>query len=230
MRLQWWRDALGTSATDAPSGNPMADALRTLRASHKQTAALTDALLETAATQVYAEPPASLSDLTADLAASQGTLFQLAAVTVAGHKELSPSSETAEAAGIAYGLARLIYGLPQSLARRENPLPQDLMREQAETPSMLPSSGLTDIRPPSHQLHQVVQRLRDEALIQLRGLQNQLACMSRAERAAYLPLAMVGPYLQNSKRHDESDYTTHIPLLPHSRPWHIWRLHRTGRA
>jgi 15-cis-phytoene synthase len=121
IRLQWWRDQL-QAGPEATGGHPVADAIRAAITKHALPAGLLIGMIDAQASTLDPEPFQDLNALRAFLAKAEGAQFVLAArVLGAGHS--SGLEAAAASAGQAYGLARLLQGLPRDLAQGWLPLP-----------------------------------------------------------------------------------------------------------
>src|SRR5262249_39744968 len=122
IRLQWWRDAI--AATEgARTGNPVADALRaTIRACHLPAAVLVEAI-DARELDLARHRLAEGVAWGPYLWRTEGAPLALAAGMLSRRAEAAPQAAAAAGAQ-AYGLARLLMGLPNALARGRVPLPQ----------------------------------------------------------------------------------------------------------
>src|SRR5262249_37825270 len=116
IRLQWWRDVLAAGDPGARTGNPVADAALAARQPFGlPTSALLD-VIDARETELAGEPLPDEQALGAYLWQSEGALFSLAAAIL--HRDpYGDAHAAATACSQAYGIARLLLGLPRALSR-----------------------------------------------------------------------------------------------------------------
>ena len=123
IRLQWWRDALAAPDPGARTGNPVADAVRVaMHRCNLPPALLLDAI-DAHEVDLALQPMPDDAALATYLWMREGALFALAA-GVLGHEPGADVREAAVACGRAYGLTRLLLGLPHALSLGHLLLPQ----------------------------------------------------------------------------------------------------------
>ena len=210
IRLQWWREALVPDSADL-IGNPVADAFRELISRRRLPADKLEGWFDAIA-GTFSEPaPADLERLAADLKVIEGVPF-LFACAICGERE---ADETAlDDAALAYGAARLGLDIPYALARGRMPLPV---------------SGLETEKgigwDPSHAL-----RVLDEmAQSPLARLRKRFSGLSRAQKCAILPVALVEPYLRALERPDHDSAHDIAEVAPLTRLWCLFRANVTNR-
>jgi len=127
IRLQWWRDAILAPAGDPPSGHPIADAVRAAMVRHGLPQHLFIGFIDAQAFGLDDEPLADDQMLAAQLAKTEGALFELA-LRVLGRSD-DRARSLALAAGRAYGLARLLVEIPALWAQGRTLIPHSRLRE-----------------------------------------------------------------------------------------------------
>jgi phytoene synthase len=212
IRLQWWRDALDRATAGEATGHPVADAvggaIRRYALSRDSLAGLIDARSFDVSVKIMPDA-AALDDY---LGKTAGALFRLAAEVAAPHRtsELEPA---VRAAGIAYGLTGLMRALPVHAARGRVDLPADMLLRHGTSPEQIlagkASKGLAD----------VLAELRDTARVALKSSQVHVAMLPRETRKAFLPLALVDPYLSALRKVDPLRQVAEINPL-----YRLWRL------
>jgi len=221
IRLQWWRDAIGSTA-GSRTGNPVADALRaTIRACQLPAAALVEAI-DAHELDLARHGVADDAALAAYLWASEGAPFALAAGILNRSAEADPRPAAAAGAQ-AYGLARLLLGLPNALARGRVPLPQSrldaLHLSSAELLSLEGGSKVATL----------LSNLCEEAREALARSRTEVANLPRATWPAFLPLALVGTYLRALEGAGRSILRSPPQVLPLKRVAKIAMAHWLGR-
>jgi phytoene synthase len=239
IRLEWWRTALGFSGNGndgrGSSGHAVADAMRSAVRRYNLPVAALDAMIDAHALELQAAPFRDDAALQAFLDRTEGALFALAARVagpVAGPTAgpvarlgARPRIEAAcAAAGRAYGLARLLLRLPHSLALGRMPLAQ----------TQVAAAGLS-----AHELIAgTVGETEGEALLracfaQIRGslaeARRLVRPLPRRQRVAFLPLALVGPYLRLLERQGGGALREERQMVPLRRVWALAAAHVLGR-
>lgn len=221
IRLQWWREALENSDLAVRSGHPVADAIRATAAQHGLPMGLLVGFIDAQSTLLHDEPIADDHALAMHLAKTEGALFELALRIVGRTDELTHAA--ALEAGQAYGIARLLVDLPASWAQGRVLIPA----------SRLSASGLSlaevQAGAPADRLAPVLAGLIEAArrhLSEARGYDRNL---NRAQHKAFLPLAVVEPYLRAFQRGRRDPLREPLEITPLSRVWALFRSNVTGR-
>ncbi len=221
IRLQWWREALEETDPAISSGHPVADAVRAAARRHELPLGLLIGYIDAQAAGLHDEPPADDQALAAHLAKTEGALFELA-LRILGRPD-ETARAAAHAAGQAYGLARLLVELPALWAQGRTLIPV----------SRLTAAGLSpaDIRAGSEpgRLAPVLAGLAGDARRRLDEARRLGRRLAPAMRAAFLPLAVVEPYLRAFERAGRDPLRDPLEILPIRRVWALWRSRWSGR-
>jgi phytoene synthase len=193
VRLRWWHDSLSAATETAGAGQtPALRALSATIAKHRLPVAPLEALIEARSADLYADPPANLTELEGRLGETESSLFQMAAI-IAG-AEGPEVAEAAGHAGVAYGLARRLAVTGPDRARGRTFLPADV----------LGSSGISahDVfaATPQPELSNALGRTVAIARRHLRESQQRVSALRRSVRSPFLPLAVVAPLLRRIER------------------------------
>jgi len=213
IRLQWWRDALETSAPGADTGAPVADAIRRIIAAGDLPLSEFIAIIDAYSGLLY---PGALADeeaVSAFAAAAQGAAFRLAALRLAAGARLKrgdddPANEALiTAAGQAYGRVQLLRALPALCALGRNPFGDGAVTGwQPTVEPVLAKAG--------------------EWLTKARAA-------ARAAPAyvlpAVLPVALVEPYLTALERLGAEVASVEATIPPLSRVWRIFWARKRRR-
>ncbi|MDQ2088342.1 squalene/phytoene synthase family protein [Marimonas arenosa] len=148
IRLQWWIDALEEIASGGVVRRHEVVVPLALALAPKQARAL-QGLVEARVRDIYNAPFADAAALTSYLAATSGTLLELAAGLL-GQADPGP----ARAAGLALGLANWFQAVPALKAAGKHPLPQ----EEPDALAGLAAEGLGALARARQQ--QIVRRAR----------------------------------------------------------------------
>jgi phytoene synthase len=216
IRLQWWRDALDRACAGDITGHPVADALglavRECDLSRQSFADLIDARHFDVSVRIMPDT-AALDDY---LGKTADTLFKLASeVCMAGGRAAEPRAlrEAVRAAGIAYGLTGLMRALPVHVRLGRVDIPEDGLLRHGTSPAQLlageASEGLTEL----------LADLRETARGALKSASQHLAELPPAAQTAFLPLALVDPYLSALQKVDPLRQVAEINPL-----YRLWRL------
>jgi phytoene synthase len=225
IRLEWWRKAL-TSAEGDSAGHAVAEAMRTAILRHDLPVRLIDDMLDARALELMPAPFADDAAVEDFLWRTEGALFRLGC-RVAGLPMDGAVEAACRAAGQAYGLTRLILGLPRSLSLGRVPLA---------------ATQLAAARLSAHELlaglaGTPVQALMQAHFAQIRGTlaeaRRLVARLPRERRGTFLPLALVHPYVRQLERHVErmggGALRTEVQIVPLTRVWRIARAQVLGR-
>jgi phytoene synthase len=216
IRLQWWRNALDRACAGDITGHPVADALgatvRECDLSQQSLAGLIDARRFDVSVKIMPDTAA----LDGYLANTAGALFNLASeICMAGRRTAKPRAldEAVRAAGIAYGLTGLMRALPVHARRGRVDIPEDGLLRHDTSPTQLlageASEGLTEL----------LADLRETARSALKSASQHLTELPPAVRPAFLPLAMVDPYLSALQKVDPLHQVADINPLAR-----LWRV------
>lgn len=219
IRLQWWREALEDPHSPA-TGHPVADAMKAAMARHGWSAADVTGIVDSHAHDGLADAYAEDAELTATLVLGEGGLFRLAALAL-GAAPGAVLDTLAADAGVAYGIARRLLALPQLVALGHVPIPQARLQAAGlEMPQIL--AGEADVGG-------LVRDLAGVARDRLASARQALAGQRRTIRNAFLPLALVDPYLRVSGRMGRHALRDPVDLAPLRRLMRLLRARVTGR-
>ena len=216
IRLQWWRDILVYACAGEATGHPLADALasavRECDLSRQSLADLIDARRFDVSVKIMPDTVA-LDDYLGETA---GALFRLASEVTfsrSGTRESVSIEPAVRASGIAYGLTGLMRALPVHAARGRLDVPADALLRHGTSPAQVLAGEA------SKGLSEVLAELRDTARVALASAKRHVAMLPPAARTAFLPLALVDPYLSALRRVDPLRQVAEISPL-----YRLWRL------
>jgi phytoene synthase len=223
IRLQWWREVLGPDRAQALTGSPVADALQTAAARYELSRSRLDDMIDARALDISGEVLPDDAALRDHLWKSEGVPFALAARILAPDVPAEEVDSAAAACGHAYGLARLLMRLPRSLSHGHMPLPQ----------SRLDSAGVTQddllAARASAGVAGLLAGLRGECRAAHVTSRQHVANLPRKIRAAFLPLALVEPYLRALERPGRDPLRGAVEIVPLVRVCRILTAHWLGR-
>jgi phytoene synthase len=192
LRLQWWRQSLDGWERGERTGHPVADAVRAAVTRHQLPHARIEDVIEATAEQLNPRAFADDAALFANLERGQGALFALAG-SVLGLPGEAVLERAYLDAGAAYGLARLLYELPRTLALGRVLVPLARLEAAGVSPESGPGVG-------GPGLEEVVRALAAAARARLRAARADTAALPRVQRVSFLPLALVESYLRAASR------------------------------
>jgi phytoene synthase len=216
IRLQFWRDALEAEGSDHPVGRALAESIA---AFHLPSGAL-DNLIEARRFDLYDDPMPSLNDLEGYAGETSSSLFQMAAIVLAGGGDPA-TADLSGHGGVAYALTGLIRALPIHAGRGQLYLPADILDRHGVDREAIFSGRAT---PPLQ-----------AAIVELAGVaRNHLETARRFAKdiapmlmPAYLPLALVEPELDRIMNAGYQPFVSEgISKL--RRQWILWRAARRG--
>jgi 15-cis-phytoene synthase len=222
MRLQWWRDSLVAAATSVRSGHPIADAMGSLVHKRGLPREWLLGLIDAACTEVQPRPFADDEALSGHFASIQGALFRLAGRIIGTARSIDFEAACADGAQ-AYGMARLLYELPHGLAHGRVALPLSRLRVAGLTPEdVLAGTELGKISA-------ICEHMGGDARAHLVTARRHVANLTRADRVAFLPLALVELYLRATKGSDGALGPHRAAVSPLARIGRIGIAHWRGR-
>jgi 15-cis-phytoene synthase len=205
IRLQWWRDALQGEARGDVRANPVAAALDdTIVRFRLPRSALVD-LIDARAFDVYDDPMPAMADLEGYCGETASVLIRLACIVLADGSDPG-AADAAGHAGVAYGITGLLRAFPWHARRGQVYIPADVLGGHGVTREDIVSgrggpglvSALTEMRETARDHLERARRLR--------------ATIPPAVAPAFLPLALVPPYLREMERGGYEPFRTVVDL------------------
>jgi len=216
VRLQWWRDLLEGTEHGAAASNPVANALLQTIARYNLPKQGLVAMAEARIFDLYNDPMPSLNDLEGYAGDTVSGLIQLACLVLNDGKD--PGTATAAGhAGVAYGLTGLMRALPWHASRRQMYLPQDVCARHNLAMETVFGGETTP------ELNAVLAELRGHVRHHMQRVRQAADTVPQACEAAFLPLALVEPYLrrQEASGFDPLRHVAEFSQL--KRQWRLWR-------
>lgn len=223
VRFQWWRDTLGGEARGEASAHPVAQALAEAIARYRlPRQALLD-LIDARVFDLYDDPMPSVGDLEGYCGETSSALIRLASLILADGRDPG-GSDAAGHAGVAYAVTGLLRALPWHARRGQCFVPLDILQRHglgrddvvalADTSAM--RAALADLR-----------NLARRHLAETRRL---ISRVDRTGAAAFLPVALVEPYLRAMDAPGYEPFHDVVDIAPWRRQWILWRASRKARA
>ncbi|ADP69964.1 Squalene/phytoene synthase [Rhodomicrobium vannielii ATCC 17100] len=221
IRLKWWRDAIESGATGEKTGNPVADALKAAVAAHNLPRERLLAMVDARVPELFGDSPADNAEFAGLIEDSQGALFELAAAALGDRSDTT--KDAAREAGLALGVIETLRALPFSVAHGRLPLPFALLEAKGVD---FEAMALGEVSP---KLRAALTELRADAALALQRFRVKQANIAPHARAAFLPLALVEPYLQAMAAPNFHPLRDSVTLNPLGRFWRIWRAARRNK-
>jgi phytoene synthase len=215
IRMQWWRDAI---VHRSGGGHPVATALLATMHRFSLPPDPFTRLIDARIFDLYDDPMPTLNDLEGYAGDTSSSLIQLAAIMLAD----GTNPGTAAAAGyggVAYALTGLMRALPRHAARRQCYLPEAMIASRSVDKEAMFAGRATP------ELRRLLADLRTVARQHLAEAERELATLDPAVRPAFLPLALVRPYLDRMDRPDHDPFAG-VELASWRRQWLVWRAAR----
>ncbi|MBN9670485.1 phytoene/squalene synthase family protein [Roseibium aggregatum] len=216
VRLQWWRDLLEGTEHGAVASNPVANALLQAIERYKLPTRALAAMTEARVFDLYNDPMPSLHDLEGYAGETVSALVQLACL-VLNDGEDPGTATVAGHAGVAYGLTGLMRALPWHASRRQMYLPKDLQARHNLDPETV-FKGQT-----SPELAAVLKEMRGHVRHHLDRIRKSAGDVPQLCEAAFLPLALVEPYLKGLENPGFDPLKQIVELSQLRRQWILWR-------
>ena len=221
IRLQWWRDALVRAEEGEATGHPVADAFGAVLARRKLSRERIGNLIDARSFDIGETVMPDTQTLNAYLFDTAGGLFALSA-EIAG-AEGENRGLIAQAAGQAYGLVRVMRSLPVLAAKGRTYLAADALERAGTTPQDLfagrSGPGLSGLLAG---MREESRAALSEARFHLHGEGMKGTGLDEAGRTAFLPLALVEPYL-NALAKVKDPLRDIARINPLSRLWYLMR-------
>lgn len=219
VRLQWWRDLIEGSAHGEANANPLAAALLDTVERFALPRAALIRLIDARIFDLYDDPMPTVNDLEGYAGDTASALLQLAAIVLAGGTDPG-TAEVAGHAGVAYALTGLLRAFPFHAARGQVFLPEDLLARHGVARADILSG---------HSTPGLAAALAEAADLARDHLERTRALIGRvgpAIRPAFLPVALVEPFLRALARPGRDPFREIVDLPQWRKQWVLWRAAR----
>jgi phytoene synthase len=217
IRLQWWRDLLEGKAAGDAARNPVAAASIDTVERHRLPRDALGALVEARRFDLYDDVMATLGAYEAYVRATSSSLFALATQILHGDQLTLGASD---AAGLAYGMTGLLRAFSLHASRGQVYLPADVLAQFGVSAAEIVAGQ------DSPALRAALGAMRGEAAAHLAKARAQLADIPAVARPAFLPLALVDPYLARMERPDYEPFRTLVDVPQWRKQWKLWKAAR----
>jgi phytoene synthase len=218
IRLEWWREAVEGFASGAATGNPIADAMGRAARKHALPVEVLMRPIEGRSRELYEDGVPDQRAFAAYLDETEGAAIRLA-LDILG---VEPSGPLCLKAASALGCTRLALSLPRLLEKGRLPFPAADIAVTGDPRSLGPDQARVAARG-------ILSKLAEEGEQSLAAFRAASTGLASEAIPAFLPLALIGPYLRaiESPRHDA--LTGIAEISPLTRVFRLWLAHWRGR-
>ena len=215
IRLQWWRDALQGEARGDVRANPVAAALEeAIRVNRLGRQPFVD-LIDARVFDLYEDPMPRVNDLEGYCGETASALFRLASLVIGNGTEPGGAGAAGHA-GVAYGITGLLRALPWHARSGQVYLPAEILDRYGVTREDI----VTGRGGPG--LLRACADLRALARQHLKAFEAARLTIAPSAGAAFLPVALVDPYLAAMERASYDPLNTLVELPRWRRLWRLW--------
>jgi phytoene synthase len=222
VRMQWWRDLLEGEGKGETQAHPVAAALLDAITRYKLPIAPLTGLIEARIFDLYDDPMPSQRDLEGYVGETSSALIRLATIVLANGRDPGGAAACGHA-GVAYALCGLMRAFPWHAAAGQVYLPADILARNGVT-----RDDIVRGRGGPGVLY-ALKEMRETARAHLKKLRDLRETVPSAVTPAFLPVALVEPYLKRMEVAGYDPYRTIITLPAWRRQWTIWRAAKAAR-
>ena len=215
VRLQWWRDLLSGEARGEVQANPVAAALLDTIGRYDLPRPAFLNLLDARVFDLYDDPMPTLNDLEGYAGETSSALIQLGCLVLAGGQDPG-TAEAAGHAGVAYAIMGLLRAFPLHAARGQVYVPRELLERHGATPEDARTGRTTP------GLRAALAEMRAVARRHLARTRELAPGIPPACAPAFLPVALVEPYLDRMDRPDYDPFVTRVEIPQWRRQLRLW--------
>jgi 15-cis-phytoene synthase len=219
VRCQWWRDVLQGEARGSVQSHPVAAALLAAIARYRLPREPLLALIEARTFDLYDDVMPTVGDLEGYCGETSSSLMRLATLVLADGGDPGDPDLPGHA-GVAYALTGLLRAVAWHASHGQVFLPAELMETFGVTREDVLAGRNSD------GLRRLLRQMRDLARSHLGKARRLLPVAPAQVRSAFLPLALVEPYLARMDRRDYQPFRTAVDLPDWRRIWTLWRAAR----
>jgi phytoene synthase len=224
MRCQWWRDALEPQVREPQArgdvrAHPVAASLLDTIERYKLPRAPFLSLIEARTFDLYDDLMPTVGDLEGYCGETSSALMRLASLVLADGRETGDPDLPGHA-GVAYAMTGLLRAVPWHASHGQVYLPAELMTTfGVRREDVLAGQD-------SEGLRRLLRQMRDRARSHFNQARRLLPASPAYTAPAYLPLALVEPYLALMDRRDYHPFRTAVDLPEWRKIWILWRASR----
>lgn len=221
VRMQWWRDLLEGEGKGETQGHPVAAALLDTVTRYRLPIAPLTSLIEARIFDLYDDPMPRMSDLEGYAGETSSALIRLGSLILANGRDPGGAAACGHA-GVAYALCGLMRAFPWHAAAGQVYIPADILGRNGVTrEDIVRGRGGPGVLYSLKELREIARR-------HLKKLRDMRETIPPAIAPAFLPVALVEPYLRRMERTGYDPYRTIVTLPAWQRQWTIWRAAKAG--
>ncbi len=221
IRLQWWRDAIGSGEPGAGAGHPVAEALLAAIDRRQLPRQAFQDYLDARIFDLYDDPMPTRHDLEGYCGETAAAIVQLSALTL-DPQAAAKNAELAGHAGCALAIAGLLRLLPLHRRRGQCYVPKDLLAAAGTSPEEFVAGNGGPNAPRA--VEAMIALAREHLSIFTRGA----ADLPETLRAAFLPLASTGALLDKMQRREGDVLSASLDIAAWRKHWLIFRRATSG--
>ncbi|WP_407051348.1 phytoene/squalene synthase family protein [Methyloraptor flagellatus] len=222
VRCQWWREVIeGERAGEGrahPVGAALLDTIERFSLPVEAFVRLIDARIF----DLYDDPMPSVPELEGYTGDTSSALIQLAAIILAEGRDPG-TADAAGHAGVAYAVTGLCRAFAFHASRGQIFLPMDVFAGHGVTRDQIVAGE------DSPGLRAALAEIRGVARRHLGATRRLIGAVPPSAAAAFLPVALVEPYLDRMDRRDYLPFRHAVELPQWRRQWILWRASRKAR-
>ncbi|GAU84394.1 phytoene/squalene synthase family protein [Bosea sp. BIWAKO-01] len=219
VRLQWWRDLLEGDGKGEVHSHPVAAALLDTILHYRLPIAPLTGLIEARIFDLYDDPMPSLGDLEGYAGETASALFRLASIILAEGRDPGGAAACGHA-GVAYALTGLLRAFPWHAAAGQVYVPAEILaRNGVIRDDIVRGRGGPGVLYSLKELRAIARK----HLAKLRDLRETIPATLVP---AFLPVALVEPYLKKMEHNGYDPFRSIITLPAWQRQWILWRAAR----
>ncbi|MGL5139453.1 MAG: phytoene/squalene synthase family protein, partial [Beijerinckiaceae bacterium] len=212
IRLQWWREALSGERAGEAAANPLSAALlATIAANRLPLQPFLD-LIDARVFDLYDDPMPDQATLDGYLAETTAAPIRLAGLILGSGDDLG-GAEAAGHAGMALGLVTMLQAFPWHARRGQVLLPATLLSAVGITREDIVAGRDGDA------LRAALSQLRGYSREHLQNFNNLRRDLDQRLIPAFLPLALLEPYLKAMERRNYHPFEAIIDTVQWRRIW-----------
>lgn len=215
MRFQWWRDVLAGHGRGEVQAHPVAAALLEVIARYRLPLSAFENLIEARTFDLYDDAMPSVRDLEGYCGETSSAMIRLATMILAEGKDPG-GADAAGHAGVAYAVTGLLRALPWHASQGLVMLPADRLAAHGVTrDDVLRGRDSPGLRAVLAEMRALARRHLDETRARIGSVSATIA-------PAFLPVALVDPYLAGMERADFDPFRTSVEVPGWRKIGRLW--------
>ena len=204
IRLQWWREALMGEREGEMLAHPLAAAIRETILRHRLPAQALFDLIDARTFDLYHDPMADRAQLAAYCGATHGAVTRLACLILAAPGDDPGGANACGHAGVALGVTAILRSYAWHHSRGRAFIPADALGR---------GDAFAEMRALA----------REHRALAMKALDALAPAVRKLLAPAFLPLALVEPYLRQMEKRGYDPATSAVEVPQWRRQWALWR-------